>query len=298
MADSLSKLDWSLVQTFLAVGETGSLTEAARRLNISQPTAGRQIRQIEEALDVSLFQRQPRGLALTEAGSALMPHARTMADALHRLSLTAAGRSEKLSGPVRVTASVFSAFHHLPPILARLRTEEPAISIDLVPSNRSENLLYREADIAVRMYRTEQLDIVTKYLGEMRLGLYASQSYVARCGQPESMDDFFDHDVIGYDRSDLILQGLRKVGIPAQRDWFATRTDDQCVYYELMRAGCGIGFAQTHVADADPGLRRILPDVPMPTLPLWLAAHEAVRQTPRIRRVWDALEHGLKPCVS
>ena len=296
--DAFAKLDWSLVQTFLAVGESGSLSEAARRLNISQPTAGRQVKQMEEALDVTLFHRQARGLSLTEAGTALMPHARTMAESLNALSLAAAGRSEKLSGPVRITASVFTSQVHLPPIIARLRQEEPEISIDLVPTDRSENLLYREADIAVRMYQTEQLDIVTKYIGEIELGLYASKDYIARRGRLTDIARFFEHDVVGYDRSDLILKGMRDFGLEVQRDWFATRTDHQTVYWELVRAGCGIGFAQCLFADADPKVERLLPDIPMPTLPVWLAAHEAMRNTPRIRRVWDALAEGLRPCVS
>lgn len=297
MDPTIAKLDWSLVQTFLAVADSGSLSEAARQLNISQPTAGRQIRQIETALDLELFQRQPRGLSLTEAGTALVPHARQMAEGMHGFSLAAAGRSEKLSGPVRITASVFTAQHHLPPILARLRQEEPEISIDLVPTDRSENLLYREADIAVRMYRSEQLDIVTRHLGELELGLFAARSYLARRGRPETFEAFLEHDLVGYDRSDLILRGMREMGVEAQRDWFATRTDHHSVYWEMIRAGCGIGFAQLNVGAADPTVEQILPEMPLPTLPLWLAAHEAVRHTPRIRRVWDALAEGLKPHV-
>jgi DNA-binding transcriptional LysR family regulator len=298
MAERIFKLDWSLVQTFLMVAETGSLSEAARRLGISQPTAGRQVKLIEEALEVTLFNRQPRGLALTETGRAILPHAQAMADAQHALALAAAGRTETLSGPVRVTASVFTAHHHLPPILAKLREDEPEITIDLVATDSSENLLYREADIAVRMYRSEQLDIVTKYLGEMRIGLFASKRYVARRGVPQTFEEFFDHDVVGYDRSDLILRGIRNMGIDAQREWFTTRTDHQSVYWELTKAGCGIGIGQRHVGEADPDLVHILPDLVLPTLPLWLAAHEAVRRTPRIRRVWQALEDGLKPSVS
>jgi len=297
MTDTFAKLDWSLVQVFLAVAETGSLSEAARRLGTSQPTTGRQIRQIETALDVTLFHRQSRGLALTETGIALLPHARAMAGAVRQLNLTAAGRSEKLSGPVRITASVFTAHHHLPPILAKLRAEEPEISIDLVPTDQTENLLYREADIAVRMVRSEQLDIVTKYIGELELGLYAAKSYVARRGRLVDFADFFSHDLVGYDQSDMILKGMRDMGVAAQRDWFATRTDHHGVYWELIRSGCGIGIAQRYVAEADPGLERLLPDLPLPTMPLWLAAHEAVRHTPRIRRVWRALEEGLSPLV-
>lgn len=293
MDSPFAKLDWSLVQTFLTVAETGSLSEAARRLGMSQPTVGRQVRQIEAMLELEFFQRHPRGLALTDAGAELLPHARRMAEGMQGFSLAAAGRSEKLSGPVRITASVFTAQHYLPAILARLREEEPEITIDLVPTDRSENLLYREADIAVRMYRSEQLDIVTRHLGELRLGLFAAKTYLDRRGRPHRFPEFFDHDLVGYDRSDLILRGLREMGMEAQRDWFATRTDQQSVYWELVRAGCGIGVAQLRVGRADPLVEQVLPELPMPTLPLWLAAHEAVRGTPRIRRVWNALAEGL-----
>ncbi|MBV2359232.1 LysR family transcriptional regulator [Thalassococcus sp. CAU 1522] len=298
MNASLSSLDWSLIQTFLTVAETGSLSQAARRLGISQPTAGRQIKQIEEALALTLFHRKARGLQPTDAAHALLPHARAMADGMHALSLTAAGRSDRLAGPVRITASQFTAHHHLPPILARIRQEEPDISIDLVPNDASENLLYREADIAVRMFRSEQLDIVTRHLGDLELGIYGARAYLDRAGRPKTFDEFFDFDLIGYDRSDLILRGLRDYGVEATRDWFATRCDNHSVYFELLRAGCGLGFAQRNLADRYPELERLFPDMPLPTLPVWLAAHEAVRDTPRIRRVWDILAEGLAPQVS
>lgn len=296
--ENLNRLDWSLIQGFLAVADCGSLSEAARRLGTSQPTVGRQVQRIEEQLDLTLFTRQPRGLALSEAGQALLPHARAMAEAMQALSLAAAGRSEALSGPVRITASVFTAHHHLPPILARLRQEEPDIAVELVASDSSDNLLYREADIAVRMYRTEQLDIVTKHLGELKLGLYASKAYLDQKGRPESFAEVWQMDLVGYDRSDLLLRGMREMGLEATREWFTTRCDHHAVYWELIRAGCGIGVAQACMGDHDPQVERLFPQVPLPTLPVWLAAHEAIRTTPRIRRVWEALEDGLKAHLS
>ncbi len=296
--DALSKLDWSLVQTFLAVAESGSLSEAGRMLGISQPTAGRQIRLIEDSLNVSLFVRQPRGFALTEAGMALLPHAQMMADGMRGLSLAAAGREEELAGPVRITASMFTSEYHLPPILARLRREEPQITIDLVPSDHSENLLYREADIAVRMYRTEQLDIVTKKLGAFEVGCYATRDYLDRVGRPRRFADILTLDLIGFDRNDEILRGMRAHGVDAQRDWFVTRCDHHTVYFALLRAGCGAGFVQCGVADTIPELERIPLDVQIPPVPVYLAAHERVRNTPRLRRVWQALDDGLSPHLS
>lgn len=298
MKDDAPHLDWSLVQTFLAVAETGSLSEAARRLGMTQPTAGRQIRQIEAQLDVTLFTRQARGLSLTEAGNALVPHARSMREAMSGFSMAAAGRSDKLSGSVRITASVFTAHHILPDILAQMRRDEPEIQIDLVASDSSDNLLYREADIAVRMYRTEQLDIITQHLGEIELGLFGARSYLDRYGRPQAFEDLQGFDLVGYDRSDLILRGMRAAGFEAKRDWFSTRCDHHAVYWELVRAGCGIGFAQKHVARRDPDVEQVCLNAPLPTLPLWLAAHESMRETPRIRRVWDMLYAGLKPVVS
>ncbi|MFW2543127.1 LysR family transcriptional regulator [Primorskyibacter sp. 2E107] len=296
--DVLAKLDWSLIQSFLAVADGGSLSEAARRLGTSQPTVGRQVQRIEEHLGLTLFDRRARGLSLTEAGRALLPHAQAMAEGMRALSLTAAGRSDALCGPVRITASVFTAHHHLPPILAKLRREEPEISVELAPSDTSDNLLYREADIAVRMYRTEQLDIVTKHLGELRLGIYAAKSYLTLKGRPQSFAEVWDMDLVGYDRSDLLLRGMRDFGLEATREWFATRCDHHAVYWELVRAGCGVGFAQACLGDSDPTVERLFPEVPLPSLPVWLAAHEAMRTTPRIRRVWNALEEGLKAHLS
>lgn len=298
MKESAPNLDWTLIRTFLAVAETGSLSAAARLLGISQPTAGRQVKQLEEALEATLFLRQPRGLGLSGTGEALLPHARAMGSEMRALALAAAGRSERLAGTVRITASVMTAQFHLPPIIARIRRLEPEISIDLVPTDRSENLLYREADIAVRMYRSEQLDIVTKHLGELELGLYATRGYLDRVGRPGTAAEMWQRDLVGLDRSDMMIRAMRGMGLPATRDWFATRCDDFVTGFELVRAGCGIGVAQCILADREPGLERILPDMRLPPLPLYLAAPEAMRRTPRIRRVWELLDEGLKPLVS
>ena len=172
MDNSLDKLDWALVQAFLAVAETGSLSGAARTLGTSQPTLGRQIKLIEAQLGVELFHRQPRGLALTQTGAALVAPAQAMRDAVRQISLKAAGRQMQLEGTVRITASVAFSVMHLPQIIEQVRSVEPQIAIELVPSDTTSNLLFREADIAVRMYRPTQLDLITKHLGDVDLGFF------------------------------------------------------------------------------------------------------------------------------
>jgi DNA-binding transcriptional LysR family regulator len=293
MDNDLNRIDWSLVRAFLAVAETGSLSGAARSLSQSQPTLGRQIKLLEEQLGLRLFERQPRGLVLTPTGESLLDPAKAMRAAFGQLSLRAAGQDDRMHGTVRITASDVMARHALPQIIADIRNAEPNIQIELVPTDSSENLLFREADIAVRMYRSTQLDVITKQIGEAALGVYATQSYLDKHGTPQSLEMLFGHSLIGYDRDDRIIQGMRDMGWPATRDMFAVRCDDQNTYWELMRAGCGIGFTQRLLADREPNMVRLFPELPLEPLPIWLAAPEAMRSTPRIKRVWALLEAGI-----
>lgn len=290
----MDKADWSLMQSFLAVAETGSLSGAARVSGHSQPTLGRHIQTLEQSLGAVLFERHARGLALSETGARLMPLAQQMRDAMNQITLTAAGQSQVLDGTVRITASVFASHHLLPPILAHIRAEEPAIQLDLLPSDTTENLLFREADIAVRMYRPTQLDIVTRHVTDLELGVFAARSYLDRAGWPKRVEDLLNHDLVGYDRNDLIVRNMQAIGWSVTRDDFVVRCDNQATYWELVRTGCGIGFSQTGVASADPLVEELTFDLGIAPLPVWLAAHQAMRQTPRIRRVWDLLAEGLR----
>lgn len=297
MAESATPLDWSLWQAFIAVAETGSLSAAARRLGQSQPTLGRQIKRLEDDTGLSLFARQPRGLDLTDHGRALLPAARRMADASGEIALALAGEDRGLAGTLRITASEIVAFHHLPPILARMRIEAPEMNIVLLPTDSSENLLFREADIAIRMYRSDQLDIITRRIGSLAIGAFAAQSYLDRKGRPQTPAELSDHDLIGFDRSDLILRSMRAMGMDIRRDDFALRCDDQVTYWQLVRSGSGIGFGQRAVAAQSPDVVDLFPDLPIPPLPVWLAAHDAVRHTPRVALAWRILEEELAPIL-
>ncbi|WP_172298633.1 LysR family transcriptional regulator [Pseudoruegeria sp. HB172150] len=295
--DELHRIDWSLVQAFLAVAETGSLSAAARELGTSQPTVGRQIRALEEQLGAELVQRRPRGLALTSLAESMLPPARAMREATREMAMTAAGQEQDIRGTVRITASVAMSVHHLPAILAGVRSDHPEISVELVATDSSRNLLYREADIAVRMYRPTQLDLVARHLGEIPLAAFAAKSYIARRGRPTA-DTLMEHDVVGFDTDPLILEGFREAGRDVDREWFSTRCDDHIAQWQLVRMGAGVGFAQQAVGRADPLVEELDLDFPFPELPVWLTAHEAMRHTPRIRLVWDRLAEGLMPLVS
>lgn len=285
--------DWTLIRSFVAVADAGSLSGAARATGISQPTLGRHVQAVEAALNVQIFTRIAQGLELTEAGLALLPSARAMAQAAAELALAAKAQGTGIAGTVRLTASRVVAHYLLPPILSLLREAEPGIEIDLVPSDTSENLLFGEADIALRMYRPTQPDLVARHLGDLPLGLYAAKAYLDRRGRPNTVEDLMTLDFIGQDRMDQIIRVMAGLGITVDRQFFPLRCDDPLTYLELVRAGAGLGGILRRIGDADPVLERVdvVPD--LPSLPVWLTAAPRLRQSPRLRRVWDALADGF-----
>ncbi|SDQ76808.1 LysR family transcriptional regulator [Pseudovibrio sp. Tun.PSC04-5.I4] len=286
----LNQLSWDLIAVFVAVAETGSLSAAAKRLHQSQPTIGRQVKAIETALGVSLFYRHQRGLGLTEDGQALLLPAKAMHSAAAQFLLQVEGRKQEgLSGTVRITASHVISNYVLPKLIAEFRVDHPAIQVDLVSSDDAQNLLFQEADIAVRMFNPTQLDIVAKKIGETPLGLYASQAFLNRVGVPKTREDLFALDWVGYDQSDMIIRGMIEAGLTVDRDFFSVRCDDRVVYWELIRAGCGVGLGQIGIGSKDKGLVRLEVEEHLPALPVWLASPHTLKQVPRIKLLFDYL---------
>lgn len=285
--------DWSLIRSFLATARGGSLSAAARELGISQPSLGRHISLLETQLGAALFQRHASGQRLTELGHALMPLANSMEVAAKAIALTAASTSENLQGSVRITASRIVAHHYLPALIADLLTQEPGLQIDVVATDQSDNLLFHEADIALRMYRPTQPDIVTRHVTDFKLHLYASPAFLSAHREPQSLPDLLALPFVGFDRNDLIIRLMDQFGVTRLRNDFPVRCDDQLVHWNLVRAGLGVGAIHSAIGDHDPAVRRIAPFVALPALPLWIATAEQLSQNRRIRRVWDHLVSGL-----
>lgn len=292
-----SDLDWALIPAFLAVLQEGSLSAAGRRLGRSQPTVGRQLEALESQLGVTLFHRNPRGLVPTDTAYALSSYAESMEQAAAALSLAASGRAQSVAGTVRITASEVVATYVLPGLIVPLLDAEPALQIELVATNTTDNLLLREADIAVRMVAPTQSELIAKRIGELEMGLFASDAYLARHGEPQGLGDLAGHRIIGYDRSDLIIRAMGAMGLEASRSDFPFRIDDQVAYTEAVVAGVGIGGGQVRLLAHRAGVRRVLPGLPLPALPVWLVAHRELRSAARVRRVYDHLAEGLTAFV-
>jgi DNA-binding transcriptional LysR family regulator len=283
------RFDWSLVKSFLAVLDAGSLMGAARQSGRQQPTLSRHIAELETQLGTPLFERTGRGVTPTAAALAMADGARQMAQGADALARTLAGRREQTTGTVRISTSMVAAAYLLPAVLAELRLREPGIQLELVASNQITNLLRREADIAVRMVRPAQASLVARKLGEVGLGAYAHERYLQRAGTPREPAELAHHTLIGYASDDQIERGFARMGLLLQREHFALRTDDQVAYGRMVAAGAGIGFIANYNAAQLPGVRRVLPQLPIPPLPCWLAVHREIRGSAVVRKVYDFL---------
>lgn len=290
----MSEIDWNLIRSFVAVAETGSLSAAARRLAASQPTLGRHIAELEQALGVTLFRRGRQGYVLTEAGSLLFERGRAVSAEATAFSRLALGSVEAIEGTVRIAASEIVATCVLPAMLARLGAEEPGIEVEIVASNQVENLLRRDADIAIRMVQPSQNELVARKVVDIPLSACAARTYLDRRGRPQRLEELGEHDLVGFDRSDELIRGLERFLPGLTRNAFRLRSDNHIVLWEAVRSGNGIGIAQMPLIRRDPLVEIVLPDLPLPTLPVWLAMHRDVRASVRIRRVADFLHEELK----
>ena len=289
----MNTLDWTLLRTFLAVVETGSLSAASGQLALSQPTLGRHIRELETAVGASLFTRSVRGLTTTDVALDLIDDARAMGKAAQAFELKVRGKAACLEGTVRITASVVVANLLLPPILSNLREAEPSIRIEIDASDTSQNLLRRDADIAIRMVDPTQDSLIARKLGETAFGLFGTHEYLERKGCPASKDDLMIHDIIGFDRDDSMIKALSMQGMSVSRSDFPLRCDDHMVAWNLLLAGAGLGFAQVVLAKNQPQLREVCLDFQMPSLPVWLVLHEDVRINAHVRYVADFIGSAL-----
>ena len=294
----MAEVDWQLYRSFLAVVRTGSLSAAARTLGLTQPTIGRQIAELEQALGLALFTRSPHGLEPTGASATLLPHAEAMEAASQALTRAASGAADETKGTIRLTASEIMSGEVLPPILAEFQDQHRGIAIELVASNRIEDLLRRDADIAIRMARPTQEALVARRMGAVPIYLYAHRRYLARRPVPRRIEDLFGHTMIGIDRDESAVRGLEIAQYRITRETFSFRTDNDLVQIAAIRAGGGVGGMQAGIAQRDPDLVAVLPELIRFELEMWLVMHEDQRMDRRVRLLYDHLAAALERYVA
>lgn len=283
-------LDWRWLRSFVAVADAGSMKAGSERSGISQPTLSRHVKQLEEELNMTLFERAGRELVLSQKGRALYERARTVRDAVAGFERQAMGESDELAGTVRVTMQCMLGYHWAPAWLMDLNSAHPHISVDLVVDTRV-NLLLREAEIAIQTFKPTQLDLISQRVGQFTLGLYTSEKYLAR-RDLGAFSELFSHDMIGFDRLTSFLDNAHRAGFDIVREDLAARTDAWAVHPQLIKQGFGMGVIPIQIGESM-GLTRVHPEFVLPGDELYLTAHPDLHRNPRVSVVWDHLRERL-----
>ncbi len=279
--------DWNLLRSFVAVVETGSLSQAAARLNITQPSISRHMRELERLLGETLFERRPSGMVTLGRAMTLYDTVRGMQELAHKAQGLMGNAPQRIAGLVRITTSVPFAVHVLPPWLAGLMQAEPDLEIELRATSEIENLLRRDADIAVRFLRPIQEGVIAQRVGVAAVGVYVSTEYRERCGVPKTLQEAMTHLLIG--GGDILNRiNPSDMRLPPEIN-FRFRTDSELARLTAIEAGMGIGPVLVNIAESRPNLHRILNDEVNIPLEIWLCGHDDLRRSARIRRVFDYL---------
>lgn len=288
------RISWDLIRTFQSVAQTGSLSAAARALQLTQPTIGRHVDLLEDALNVQLFIRSREGMQLTPKGADLIESAKQMDSAATGFERHATGLDEDVSGVVRISANEVFGVLILPRLLPGFMDHNPGIEIELVVDNSATNLTQRDADVAIRMFRPKQNDLVARKITELPLGLYGHHNYLSKHGAPKTLNELHAHRFIGFDRETSLIDAGRAVGAVFSPEDFALRCDNILTHIEAIRSGVGIGVTHQGLADRWSDVDQVLPDIALPNLELWIACHSEVRHNKRLRKVMDFLGSKLK----
>ena len=286
--------DWNRTRAFLATVEQGSLSAAAKVLNLTQPTLSRQITALETELGVTLFERLGKSLELTQSGLELLEHVRSMGKAANLLSLTASGQATSIDGEICITCIDVAATFQLPSIIKQLRVVHPGIALEIIASEQTSDLKRREADIAIRYFRPTEPDLIARKLPVEKSALYATPEYLEGLGVRLTAPALGDADFIGFHfMNQKYIEGLNRFGIPVDHSNFKVICNNQIAHWEMTKQGVGIGVMPIDIGDKEMSVRRVLPKKAVFKRELWLVAHRELRTNRRIKTVFDFLGEKL-----
>lgn len=284
----MKHLDWSDIHLFLAVAEQGTLTAAARSLGFTQPTLGRRIHSLEQSLGQKLFQRTSEGFLLTEAGNALLPAARRMAEEADTAMRQLTGHEARLTGTLRISSFDWFAHYVLSDCCAGFLKLHPQVSLELVTDSQLFNLARREADLVFRLQPFDEPDVAQRKLMQLDYGLYASTSFdLGLLNTPEklsliSMDSYF---------SDLPDVAWLKKQFPKAH--IAFKSNSREAQARLCLAGLGLAILPIRMANNFQGLQKLPVATPLPARQIWLGYHQDLRDQRRLRAFIDFITQSL-----
>ncbi len=288
--------DWNLLRSFIAIYETGTLTEAALRLNTTQPSMGRHLRELEALINETLFVRLPGKLKPNSRADTLFEATLPMRLAIREAESIFLTGKANLSGVVRIAVAETYAYHVIAGLIAPLLDQHHDLELELSVSNQTDNLLRRDADIAVRFFRPIQDDLIAIKVADTQMGLYAHVDYLARHAEPTDINiDLSGGQVFtGFDRKPIQIHGAVQGPLPVAPIRSRFRTDFALAREAAMMSGYAMAMMFTDIAAHYPQLKRVLPDRINLKQEVWLCAHEELRRSARMRLVWEHLESSLR----
>ena len=275
--------DWNWIRVFLAVCEQGSLSAAARNLGMSQPTLSRHIQQMEHATGLNLFKRTTQGLTPTAAAQNLLAPCQQMQQVAHGLEREISGQNQTLQGNIRVSANELVGSYLLPAAITEFQNLHPKVSLELLIDNQVSNLNKREADMALRMFRPTQADLVVKRLPNLPLAMFGQVDYLQKYGTPTSVQELEGHKLIGFDQVSTYLDQAQERGWPLSRDSFVVRTDNLLTQIALLKSGAGLVVTHKALGEALPNVKQVVAEIDIPELEFWLVCHSDVHYNRAIR---------------
>ena len=294
----MKPLDWNLLRAFHATATLGSLSAAARRLGLTQPTLSRQILALEADLDVALFERIGRKLFLTATGSVLLEHTKLMGEGAEAVFLSAIGDVQALSGRVSISATDTYSAYVLPNILARIRLEAPQLTVAVLASNDLSDLHRREADIAIRHVAPDRDGLIGQRLPDTEAYFYASNEWIKQNGMPSDGTALARLGLIGMDDIDQFAAYMSGIGVPMEASDFRLVSNSGIAVWQMVQNGLGVAVMLREVADRTPDVTRLPLDLPPISVPVWLVTHRGLAASPRIRLVQKILSEELAHVIN
>ncbi len=286
-------IDWDDLKYFLVMAEEGSLTGAANRLHISQPTLSRRLTALEHSTGIDLFTRTRSGLELTAAGEGIIHSVKHMQDDVHAIERIITGQDDSLKGRIAISTAENIGSSWLVDQLRPFHDQYPSIEIEIKIDNSVSDLLRREADIALRMFRPEQNDLIARKTVTMNYGFYASKDYVAKHGLPKSKAELKTHNLVlpHEDILQMVKRTHKDTDITGAKAAF--RSNSLSALEAAIRAGYGIGTTCHITASQCDDLVPVLPDYSVYSADIWLVTHSELRRSARLRLIYDYLADML-----
>lgn len=287
-------MDWDDLKIAHAVARHGSLSAAARALGSTQPTVSRRLNALERRLGVKLFEREAGGLTPGPLLTTLLEPLDEMDELAGAVERRIAARDTGLKGTITLTSLAWFGDDVLAPLLARFCIRHPDVIIDLINDPRRFNLSRREADVAVRVGNFDQGDLVERKVADVSYGLYASETYVRRHGQPDFARKGADQHVVALNPSPIKVVPIEWLKAMLPRAAIVLRTNGVQSHVAALEAGEAMAALPRVIGDRRPGLVRFATPIPEPSQPVKIGVHADLRDTPRIRSVIDFLVQELK----